>query len=108
MTPVGQAWSHSGTTAMPVLCLSSRCAGLLIEPSTGTDTLKPVAPQRSTELLKPVHRAGSEAITPPEILDDLQPFLVVQPHALEDRLYMRRNRAALVVAHRTAGPIHQL
>ena len=90
--------------------VSSRLSGRrCIKPLIGANALKAVTPQLLAEGPEPIHRSRCQAVAPAEVLDDLQPFLVVQAHALEDGLCVCRDRAALVVSRRRpAGPVHQL
>jgi len=81
---------------------------LPIKPSTRADPLEPVPAQLLPEGLEPIHRAGCQSAASAEVLDDLQPFLVVQTQALEDRLEVGQYCAVFVVVHRSAGPVHQL
>ena len=81
---------------------------LPVKPPTGTHLLKPVASQTLTEALALFHRPGSETVTATEVLHHLQPFVLVQAQALEDRLDMRRNRTAFVVPDCPTRPVHLL
>lgn len=77
---------------------------VLIKPPTSANPLKSVAPQLFPESLELFHRTGRQAVAASEVLHGLQPFLMVQAQALEDRLDMRRDRAAFIVPDRSAGP----
>jgi len=93
----GQPARFAGVIAIPRWCLpefatlpgealSRHWAGLLIQSPTGANPLKPVPTQVLAKAPEPIHRPRRQTIASAEVLNGLQPFLVVNAHSLEDRL----------------------